>query len=171
MRALKLMRSKYPLGTAAILSIFKRIEARAHILRYERVHGISPSSGDIFLVDGIDEPVLDGRVYINPPDVFKEDKFEAQIERSTEKPPIFRFVYSNRSRNYRLVHYLLCEKDSMRLEQKVPSKTASDHIEARFLASYSLIKDVLFPAEKPEAPIEELDMEYWGALVNKYLFE
>lgn len=170
MRVLRLTRSKTPLSTASILELFQKIGACLETLRYEFRTSLSPASGDLFLLDGLDTPVADGQTYAGPPDRFNEDRFEVAIDKTSAAPYLFRFVYYNRADRYRLVHYLLCEKKPLAPSESpaAPCNTLAEH----FLEQYRIVQQVLFAPAAPSAdtaPKEELDHVYWTELVRRHL--
>ncbi|KAI5187578.1 hypothetical protein NEHOM01_2284 [Nematocida homosporus] len=170
MRVLRLTRSKFPLSTSSVLDIFQKIETKIDSIRYDTAAGISPSPGDLFLVDALDGFISDGKTYCVPADVFHEANFKAVIERTKDTPSLFRFIYYNRDRRYRLVHYLVCEPKAA--GEANGSKSAvkpsfAEEIALEFLGSYKLLKDAILMQNEAE-PMEELDMEYWKRLVRRW---
>ncbi|KAI5191334.1 hypothetical protein NECID01_1403 [Nematocida sp. AWRm77] len=174
MRALRLMRSKTPLSSAAILEIFQKIRACLGTLHFEIKDGLSPVSGDLFLVDGLDSSLPDGQVYAEASDVFNEEKFNVVIDKTLSSPCLFRFVYYNRNEHYRLVHYLVCEKKP---EHRHPPRKGTvppvcEKLVHSVLERYSTLQNIILPHASAKAsmdPIEDLDTAFWSALIQRHL--
>ncbi|OAG29642.1 hypothetical protein NEDG_00775 [Nematocida displodere] len=168
MRVFRLTRTMSPLSSSSIMDIFERIETRIGAVRYESVQSISPSSGDLFLIDTLDMPISDGQSYFGKADIFHEEKFDVVIDRTNEPPHIFRFSYYSKMGKYRLLHYLLCEQKGSTPQPPKDLPTPVDGIVDSFLSAYHLVQSILLPQEDPE-PLEELDSAFWKQLVLKHM--
>lgn len=168
MRAFRLTRSKMPLSTAAVLDLFQRIDAKYPFINYEPISDLGPSAGELFIIEGLDSPILDGQIYARPSEIFHEEKFDVVIDRTRDAPRMFRFLYFNRTSHYRVAHYLICEKKGQIPPQARPSATVADRICSTFTGEYAFLQDILFKSI-PERPTDHLDHVFWRDLIIKHL--
>lgn len=161
MQVIRIAQRKTPLCSMAVQEIFQRVNERIDTLKYEILPYISPSPGDVFLVNTLESPLVDNKVYTSSPDVFREAAFDAVIEKTKDTPSLFRFVYYNRKRRYRIVHYLIVDQD------KNIKSTPLEEVADTLLTKYSLVRDILFPSEKEKNEIPAPDMSFWQSVIER----
>lgn len=165
MRVLKLTSTASPLSTAAILDIFGKIEGRAHLMRRESVSMLAPQPGDLYFIEGLEGSIPDGAAYQEPPDIFREERFDVIIEKTVANPGTFRFTYYNRTRKYRLVHYIRHEQKKKRAQPP----TQADAVGSAFLGTYRFVRDLVLSAPIDNEKTEPLDEIYWARLIRRTL--
>lgn len=174
MRAYRLTRSKMPLCTASVLELFHKIDGKYPFINYEPISDLYPSNGELFLIEGLDSSILDGKAYTGSSEIFHEERFDVIIDRTKDLPRMFRFLYINRASHYRVAHYLICEKKTQQIPQQIPqqrpkvSSTVTDTICNNFLSEYAFIQGILFknPSENPS---DRLDSSFWRDLVARHI--
>ncbi|KAI5191698.1 hypothetical protein NEMIN01_1631 [Nematocida minor] len=169
MRAFRLTRSKTPLSTASVLELFQKIDAKLPFINYEPVADLVPSSGELFIIEGLDTPVADGQIYATPSDIFHEEKFDVVIDRTKTSPKLFRFIYYNRTSWYRVAHYLICEQKTGKSAPAPQNNTVADRVCSNFLEEYAFLQDILFRPEKAQNTNGHLDLAFWKELVNRHI--
>ncbi|KAI5149900.1 hypothetical protein NEAUS05_1951 [Nematocida ausubeli] len=169
MRVSRLARSKSPLSTASILDLFQKVDGSLPIINFDTVQKLSPTSGELFILEGLDGSIVDGKTYASSSDIFHESQFDVVIDKTQTTPKIFRFVYYNRQSKYRIVHYLVCDQ-RQQASSYTPSDTILDKIAQDFLEEYELLKNIFFKPV-PEEREDALDRVFWENLVQKHLPE
>ncbi|KAI5181794.1 hypothetical protein NEOKW01_1952 [Nematocida sp. AWRm80] len=166
MRALKLFRSGVPLSTSAIIELFGRLENKPSPLSYKALSEISPASGDIFIIDSIEDSIADGKEYLPNPNIFHEEKFDVIIDSTKDSPALFRFTYYRKQDKYCLVHYLIREAK----EVAPPEPALIDSLGDQIISSHNLMRDILFSHSTPTpSETEEIDLSYWQSLLLSHL--
>lgn len=132
----KLSNTARPLNTATIVDLFNRLEVHMGKLRCEEVATLRPEVGDIYFVDGAGGRISDCYSYAGASDSFIEPEFEAVLDRTHAGiPTVLRFVYHNKARGYRVVHYVLhgakSGTEAAASRQEVQGRWVPDHAPGR----------------------------------------
>ncbi|EIJ89410.1 hypothetical protein NEPAR06_1880 [Nematocida parisii] len=166
MRVFKLAKSKSPLSTSSVLELFHKIDLKLSFINFENISRISPVSGELFIIDGLETPVIDGKVYTSTSDIFHESKFDVVIDKTDSVPKLFRFIYYNRQNKYRVLHYLVCNSNTS--DNKV-NYTITNSVTEGFMNNYYFIRDILFKEDNKGEEI--LDRSFWKDILIRNLSE
>ncbi|OAG32825.1 hypothetical protein NEIG_02441 [Nematocida sp. ERTm5] len=166
MRVFKLAKSKSPLSTSSVLELFHKIDLKLSFINFENISRISPVSGELFIIDGLENPIIDGKVYTSTSDIFHESKFDVVIDKTDSIPKLFRFIYYNRQNKYRVLHYLVCNNNTS--DNKV-NYTITNSVTEGFMNNYYFIRDILFKEEDKGEEI--LDGSFWKDILIRNLSE